>query len=109
MKPARIACDRELFSVVVSNVKTKPVANKTGNHMMVIECPDCSADFAIDEVGDECPECGGNLTNGTISLLDYVIQCQQCKARIGIQNIDRDGHCPECGEYSGFPRQNTDQ
>lgn len=70
--------------------------------MIVIECPDCPADFASDEVGDECPECGGNLTDGTILMLDFVIKCKECKARIGIQNLDQSGQCPECGQHSGF-------
>lgn len=72
--------------------------------MMVVECPDCGADFATDEVGKECPECGGDLTSGAIKSLDFLIQCQQCEARIGVQNIDRDDVCPECGGKAGFVR-----
>lgn len=70
--------------------------------MMVIECPECPADFANDEVGDTCPECGGDLTDEPFTILDFVIKCQECKARIGIQNIDDNGQCPECGQHSGF-------
>ena len=70
--------------------------------MIVIECPDCPADFASDEVGDECPKCGGNLTDGNILMVDFVIKCKACKERIGIQNLNQSGQCPECGQYSGF-------
>lgn len=87
----------------------KLAANGKSKQMIVIECPDCPADFASEDVGDKCPECGGDLANGSIVMLDFVIQCQQCKARVGIQNIDQEGHCPECGKYSGFPRHTTDQ
>lgn len=77
--------------------------------MIVIACPDCDADFAVDDVGDECPECGGNLTNGSIVTLDFVIQCPGCEGRIGIQNIDPDDRCPECGDELGFAGKDSDQ
>lgn len=101
--------NREVGSSMVLHVTTKPMANTTSEQMIVIDCPDCPADFPNDDVEDECPECGGTLANGTISMVDYVIQCGECKERIGIQNIDREGNCPNCGKYSGFPNQNTDQ
>ena len=70
---------------------------------MVFECPDCEDDFPTGDVGDDCPECGSNLTQGVIIMLDYVIQCAQCSVRVAIQTIVRgdDGEediCPECGE-----------
>jgi Zn finger protein HypA/HybF involved in hydrogenase expression len=76
--------------------------------MMVIQCPDCSADFAVDSVDAECPKCGGDLTDGALMSLDFVIQCERCGLRVGIQDIDSDGQCPECGEDSGFGGRNRD-
>jgi DNA-directed RNA polymerase subunit RPC12/RpoP len=84
----------------VEEVMEETTLKQTEDEEIEIECPNCQGTGTIDDEGTECPKCRGTGSIAKSIKKGKIIpkgrECPKCKTH----NVDEDGFCHYCGEYT---------